>query len=577
MNDDYTTRYQQAVERLTTSGPFALTQASVNGHQMPVYANAPKTVNELLQPGRTYAERDCVVYEGERWSYNQVFQQADAISQGLADTLGVRKGDRVAIAMRNLPEWMTVFIAIVQIGAVAVPLNSWGRTRELTQGLNDAGARVVFCDPQRLEYIEDALPQLGIEAVVVRPNSDQLPRHSRSLETFLADKLPSAPPQTDISGNDIAMIMYTSGTTGAPKGAVSTHFALCQAIYSFEVSGALSAMLNPSAVKAMSAKGYPSCSLLSAPLFHVSGLHAHLLAGIRSGRKVVMLYKWDIEQACRHIESERVTLLNAPPSVVQQLLESPQFSAIDSSSLFSISGGGAASPPRLISLIDRNVANSLPSAAWGMTESNGIGTGVAGEGIKNKPHTSGLPHPVVQLRISDETGKSCPTGEQGEIWIKSPTNISAYWNRPEANASDFYQGWFKTGDIGYLDKEGYLVVCDRAKDMVIRGGENIYSIEVETLIASHPAVEEVAAVPVPDEKMGEELGVLVRPAKNAKLSGTDIQTFVEANLARFKVPRYVVFRTEEFAKNASGKILKKQALQILLAGITSPEPTPENS
>jgi acyl-CoA synthetase (AMP-forming)/AMP-acid ligase II len=551
--------YDQAIAQLTAAGgPFETARRCINGIDYSVYVNAPANLREVFESGAAHGDREFLVYEGEHWSFKAMQEQAAAIAQSLVDRCAICPGDRVAIAMRNYPEWMSSYIAITSIGAVVVPLNSWGQARELEFALSDAQARVVFCDQQRLDLIADRLDELSLDAVVARPGTEPLPQRAIGLDEFIADSRGAAMPAADIDPEDLAMILYTSGTTGAPKGAVSTHRALCQAISSFECAAMASAMINPEAIGAMMNSGHEPTQLLAVPLFHVSGCHAVFLTGYRGGRRVVMMYKWDPEEALRLIESERVTICSAAPAMLMQLLESPAFEGSDTSSLFSIGAGGAATPPRASRLIQEKVPDNYAGTGWGLTETNAVGTSFTGKPFTNKPGSAGFIHPTVEISVRDEEGNERPQGEPGELWVKSATLVSEYWNRPDANAKDFKDGWFNSGDVGCFDEDGYLFLSDRAKDMVIRGGENIYPAEIEATLHDHPAIQEVAAFGVDDDVMGEELAVAVLPRSGSELSEEQVRSYAGERLAGFKVPRYVLLRDEPLPRNASGKVLKKE-------------------
>lgn len=559
-------KYDDAIAQLTQSGsPYEVVTQNIDGVDYRIFKNAPQTMAELFKAARDFGEQEFLVYQDERWSFDDLFRQADAIGHQLIYQLNVCKGDRVAIAMRNLPEWMTAYIAITSIGAVAVPVNSWGKANELEYALVDAGATIVFCDQQRLDYLTPRLAALNIQAIVARPENQCLPENAQAIDNFVQSAKNAAMPEIDICPDDLAMILYTSGTTGKPKGAVSKHRSVCQSIVDLEVTGAALAMANPEAIGRMMEKRFTPKSLLAVPLFHVSGLHAQFLSNLRAGRSLVMMYKWDVNKACDYIVQEKVTTVSASPAMIAQLFESERFSQIDATSIFGVGGGGSASPPKLADLIFEKLPNAFPGTGWGMTETNAIASSFSGTAFKFKPHTAGFIHPIVELRFTDKTGNDVMTGERGEIWIKSPTNVLGYWNKPEANMNEFKDGWFKSGDIGYIDEDGYLVICDRAKDIVIRGGENIYSAEIEGLVASYPGVIEVAAFGVPDDEMGEELVVIINAGYESSITADDIKEYVGDHLAKFKIPAYVNFTDQELPRNPAGKLMKNDIKNRFLA------------
>jgi long-chain acyl-CoA synthetase len=369
----------------------------------------------------------------------------------------------------------------------------------------------------------------------------------------------------EISPEDIAVIAYTSGTTGKPKGAVSTHGAVCQAIMCFECSAVATAMANPELVGAMMQKGFEPAVLLAVPLFHVSGCYAVFLCALRAGRKLVMMYKWDVEPALRLIQDERVTVLTGAPSMLMELLESPLFERYDTRSLFSVGSGGAATPAKVGLLVQQRLDNGFPGTGWGMTETNALGSSFAGNAFGERCTSSGFVQPIVELAFRDEEGNDVPPGEPGHIWVRSVSVIKEYWNRPDANAKEFRDGWFDSGDIGFLDADGYLYLTDRAKDVVIRGGENIYPLEIEKALMESPAVLETAAFGVPDEQWGEELVVVVRLREPGAVSEEELRASLAARLAAFKVPRYIRFTEDPLPRNATEKVLKKDLRHRFLA------------
>jgi acyl-CoA synthetase (AMP-forming)/AMP-acid ligase II len=323
------------------------------------------------------------------------------------------------------------------------------------------------------------------------------------------------------------------------------------------------AMTNGETITAMLERGFEPTSLLAVPLFHVSGCHAQFLSNLRAGRRIVMMYKWDVDRALDYVEQERITTIAAAPAMILDLLESDRFADADTQSLFSLGIGGAATPPKVGKLLREKMPQNFSGTGWGMTETNAQGASFTGRAWVEKPGSSGFPHPIVQLRICDENGEELPQGDTGEIWIKSVAAIKEYWHRPEANAEEFRDGWFKTGDIGYVDEDGFLFLADRAKDMIIRGGENIYPIEIENELIEHPAVKEVAAIGLPHERWGEEVCVVVHTSES--LGEDDLLAFARERLAAFKVPTRVVFSTEPLPRNATNKLLKKDIRETLLA------------
>ncbi len=552
--------YDAAVAELCKAGsPFELMQRQRNGREYIVYKNAPDTLIALLNEARVHGDKDFLVYEGERHTFAQVFAAADALANALQEDFGIGVGDRVAIAMRNYPEWIIGFLGIALSGAAAIPLNSWGQKAEIEYGLRDSGAKLVLADQQRLAFICDDLDTLGVRAIAVRSETELLAKqHIHDYQKLIDAHKGKSAPSVNVSPDDLAIMLYTSGTTGRPKGAMTSNIALSQGLYNFDVSVMACAMTNPDASKAMMAKGYDQAALLAVPLFHLSGLHSVFLASLRAGRKIVMMYKWDAETAVSLIEQERLTILSLVPSMLQEMISSPSFDTTDTSSLFNVGAGGAAVPPKLTAMVAEKVDNPYPGAGWGLTETNTSVSSFAGKATVYNPGSAGFLMPIMELKVRDDEGQELPQGEPGVLWVKTISLIDGYWNRPDANAEDFSDGWFNTGDIGYIDDEGFVFLSDRAKDLIIRGGENIYPAEIEAVCYHDPAVSEAAIFAVPDEALGEEVGACVVIKQGQDIDEQAFRELLGSQLAKFKVPRYIWFRSEPLPRNPSGKILKKQ-------------------
>ena len=564
---EFSAPIEQAIKAVTAPGsPFEITQYQSQGVDYRIYANAPKNLIELLVPGRGFTDQEFIIYQDQRWTFNHFHRQADLLAVQLIRRFNIQKGDRVAIAMRNYPEWMAAFLSIVSVGAVAVPLNSWGAQKELQQSLAEAHCGLVFCDQQRLDIIQ---PQnLGLTSIVVR-HEGALPQACHSYNDVISDQSVVNLSAEDIRGllssielnaQDEAMIMFTSGTSGTPKAALFTHFNCCQSITNFEAVGAAAYMTNIDAYTKHLNSGRPSKALITVPLFHVSGLFAQFLLTLRGGRTMVLMYKWDPAEACKLMTDEQITIFVAAPSMLLDLARHPEFSSVDTSVISNVSGAGAATPAKAAQFLKEKFSESLPGTGWGMTETGAAGASFTGYFYNLKRGSSGFLNPIVDLRFYDEDGIELETGAPGEIWIKSPTTITGYANNPDANKNEFKDGWFKTGDIGYLDADNCLFICDRAKDMVIRGSENIFPVEVENTIQSLPTVIGACGFAISSERYGEELMVVVRVARE-DLDQVDekmIQDHCQENLAKFKVPSIVVITDQAFPLNASNKVVKKQ-------------------
>lgn len=550
-------------QQLTSSGaPFEIENRCIDQINYRLYKHAPATLAELLDAGRKHGDAEFVIYEGERWSFNTFYRQVDQLAHILVDQFSIKPGERIAIAMRNYPEWMSAFVAAASIGAVVVPLNSWGQAQELEYGLTDSGARLVFCDQARMEALMHFAAANDVQLIVARCQQDvRIGNTCHRMEQLLAEldpKLPLSKAEPDLNSEDPALIMYTSGTTGKPKGALSCHRNITQAIVNFEFAGMLAAMTNADIIADMLGKGFPPKQLLAVPLFHVSGCHSVFMTALRAGRSLVIMYKWDADQALSLIENERITMLNAVPAMLWELMDSPNWDHYDTSSLFGFGAGGSAQPPGLPGLARQKLPMGFPGTGYGMTESNASGFSSTGNAYNHKPLSAGTISPLFDVKFCAEDGTELPRGETGEIWLRSPTIVQGYWNKPDATEQSFSTGWFRTGDIGYMDDEGYLFLTDRVKDMIIRAGENIYSAEIEAILYQLPEIREAAAFGLPHETLGEELAVAIVLKPGCELNEQQIRDHVAARLAGFKVPGKVYLRQQALPKNASMKVLKKQ-------------------
>jgi long-chain acyl-CoA synthetase len=555
-------------------GRFEIRKELIGGREYRVFAAGPHTMRELFDRCALFAEREYLIYEDERVTYDGFRRAATALALHLQGQ-GIRRGDRVAIVMRNLPELFVAFYGAVLAGAIATPLNSWWTGPELEFALVDSGCRLAIVDPERLAVIAphlDACPVL--ERVLVTRSEAALPADWRiaRLEDAIGTTADWASlPQGDLpdiafSPDDDVAILYTSGTTGRPKGAVASHRSIVSNIHAVALP----------VMRAMIRWGEPlppvvdplivpqRVNLVAVPLFHATGLVTQMALAPNGGYKVVMMRRWNAAEAVRLIERERVNMTGGVPTIAWQLLEEAERTDADLSSLVSIAYGGAPAAAELTRRIKARFPGLRMATGWGMTETLATFTSASGMEYETHPDSAGPPIPINDLQIRDpQDGVTVlPAGTVGELWARGPQVVRGYWNRPEANAETFVDGWLRTGDLGRMDEEGYLTIVDRAKDMVIRGGENIYCLEVETAIFEHPDVLDAAVIGIPHQTLGEEPAAVVRLSAGSDVTEESLKAHVAARIARFKVPVSVRFMDENLPRNASGKIMKAELREI---------------
>ncbi len=537
---------------------FEMDEIEIRGNLTRVWKNAPPTLRELLAVGASHGDATFTVYEDERVSYTGWHRAVIALALHFQE-LGIGKGDRVALAMRNLPEWPVVFFAATAIGAICVPLNAWWTGAELAYGLANSGSKLLICDAERLDRILPHRGDLPDLAHLFVARGAALPVGVKALEAVLgspaayADLPAGNLPQAELAPDDDAAIFYTSGTTGNPKGALATHRNLMTNILSSAWGAARAALRRGEEPPAPARK----VALLVIPLFHVTACSATLMGAIAGGNTLVFMYKWDAVKAFGIIEREKVNLTGGVPTIAWQLIEHPERVNYDLSSLEAIAYGGAPSAPELVRRIHAEFG-ALPGNGWGMTETTATVTGISAEDYLARPTSCGPAVPVADLKIMDEDGqRELAAGEVGELWARGPMVVKGYWNNPEATAATFIKGWVRTGDLARLDEDGFCYIVDRAKDMVIRGGENIYSSEVENALYDHPAVTDAAVIGIPHRTLGEEPAAVVHLAPGTSASEAELQQWVRERMAAFKVPVRILFMAETLPRNANGKILKK--------------------
>lgn len=555
---------EQASAHLTSTDPrFAVTEATIRGVTLPVFANVSATLRDFQEASAALQEHpDYIVYEDERISYAEYMAQSDRISRILTQRFGIKKGDRVAIAMRNYPEYLTLFMGIVNIGAVAVLVNAWWTTDELTYGFDDSGAKLVFADGPRFERIAPFAADKGIRMVMVR---DTPPDGVDTLEGLMAETPDAQRPTVAIDTDDDFGLLYSSGSTGHPKGVVLTHRGAMTAVSTWLMSLQLPPLMMPEGTELPAPQ--PQAMLCATPLFHVTATHPTYLLSMAIGAKMVLLRKWDAEEALDIINEEKVTRFLGVPTMSADLREAAIRLGVAVPSLTYLGSGGAKRPAAQVAEQAEAFPTASVASGWGMTETNAVGIGITGPDYVDRPEQVGrLLPPVQQLRIVDDNGREVPTGEVGEIAVKSAAIMRCYLNKPDATAEAVKDGWLHTGDLGTIDADGYITIVDRKKNIIIRGGENISCLEVEGAIHRHPAIAEAAVFPAPDERLGEIVGAGVQLKPDARLSTADLSIFLTHHLAGFKHPTTVWWTYDRLPRGATDKTDRRVLKTECLAG-----------
>lgn len=559
---------EQANALLAAPGsPLELADAQINGVQMKIYAQAPQSIRAILETSAAaFAQRDYLVYQDERVTFSALHKAVAHMAKVLSETYGVKKGERVAIIMRNYPQWPVAFLAAVSLGAIATPMNSWWTGEELQYGLSFAGVKVAIMDGQIYQRVAPHLGELPeLEAIILARHEGDLPPagNTAAMETFIGktkdwDALDQLGlPDTPLGPDDEATLFYTSGTTGKPKGALATHRAVISNMFNSLTCQARMFLRRGEPVPEPD-PNEQNVMLLAIPMFHVTGAFAVTLPALMRGMKIITMYKWDVEKALPIIEREKVNAVGGVPAIAWQILEHPDREKYDLSSITTISYGGAPSAPELVATIKKRFPETAAGNGWGMTETCATATLNIGEDYVHRPNSAGAAPGAVELKVVGADGRAMPPGEIGELWCKGPMNCKLYWKNPKATSETFIDGWVVTGDIARIDEEGFLYLEDRAKDMLIRGGENIYSIEVENALYDHPAVMDAAIIGIPHKVLGEEVGAVVQVKPGMSVTEDELRAHVAGQLAAFKVPVEIHIQTDPLPRNANGKILKSE-------------------
>jgi len=562
-----------AVDRSIAAGEaFEVGDMTLSGQSFRAFVHAPATVLEVFTALRAHDGADFIVFDDRRWTFAEFFADADALAATLQHDVGVRAGDRVAIAMRNCCDWLITLVAALEVGAIVVPVNSWGSADELGFTLRNSGATVLAADLPRAQ-LSHATVLAGSMSLLFSDVDGGLDRMSVDGQSGppiveIGDALAAgrgrAYTQVRAAPEDAALLLYTSGSTGHPKGVITRHGAVGQILMNMMLSGFVAAQLaEPDEPPASTSQSH----LVTVPLFHATGLLGGFLLPGLLGHKVTLIRKWDAEIALGIIEREKITMLASVPAIFKDLLTHPRFDDYDCSSVTRTSLAGAATPADLPDLMHAKLGVIARGTGYGMTESGSVGSTMTGPVFDLKPFSAGTLSPIIEMRTSTADGRPLPTGAEGEVQLRGITVTPGYWGSQQQTRDAFTtDGWLRTGDIGLVDEDGFVVITGRIKEIVIRGGENIAPVEIENVAYRHPDAKEVAVFGVPDDAMGEELAMVCHRQPGSTLSEHELRAHLASMLPRFKVPKFVQVTDTPLPRNASEKIHRLALRNEFIAG-----------
>ncbi|MEU9862845.1 class I adenylate-forming enzyme family protein [Streptomyces sp. NPDC047971] len=525
-------------------GPFAVEDG--------VYVGGPRTLREFVEATWAYGDRVFLVSEGGELTYREFFDAACGLARRFGEEYGLRPGDRAAIAMRNHPEWQIAFWAAQLAGLVAVPLNAWWTEEELAYALDDCTPGILLVDGERAGRVRRWAREHGVPGVVFHGEAGEgFREYVRDTDPFLG------PPPVDVLPEHDATIIYTSGTTGRPKGAVATHLAQAGAAMNPRYYAAASALGRGT----VPGQGPAPVSLTTFPFFHVAAFTS-FYSVMAAGGTLVLMRKWDAGAALELIGRHRVTHYAGVPTTALQLLDRAEEAGDPLESLVMLNTGGAAASPEIVARLTALSGERIePRNGYGLTETCGGVFANFGAEYRADPRSVGRPTPATELRIDRPDADGV-----GELLLRGQSLVRGYWRDEEATKGAFGDdGWFRTGDLARLH-DGRITLVDRLTDMVVRGGENVYCVEVENVLQGHPAVLDAAVLGVPHPTLGEEVAAVVRLRGPSRVTVDELRAHVGARLAAFKVPAHVVVRDAELPRNATGKILKRELREELTRG-----------
>ena len=539
---------KEAFAELRKANPLLeITDKDINGSKYKVFANAPKTMRDLFVVIEfLHGDFPFIVEDKNELSFAQTIQKAKNICKHLND-IGIKPGDKVGICMQNCTEWVVIYVALAAYGVTAVPFNSWWKKEELSYGVDHSEVKLIFADEKRYQLLKE----LNIELIV---NEKQ-----DGVKTY--DEISSGNtenwPEANATEEDICVLLYTSGSTGLPKGVMLTHLAIINALFSFYTLGELRKIVHNETLLDVE----NASVLINVPLFHVTGLITQFLLSMLAKRKLIIMYKWEAKYALDLIKEHKVTNLSGVPTQSWDLLNHPDIDEYDLSSLIDIGAGGAARPEdQVFNLHDK--FNIPMTFAWGMTETSALGTILRGSDYLKRPNSAGLVVPdVTEIAVMDDEDKFLETDEIGEIVFKSPSNTIGYLKNEEETKKTIVNGWLKTGDLGYIDSDGYLFIVDRKKALIIRGGENISCLEVENALDKHPDIIESCVCGIDDDKFGEIVGAYIY--SHASIIDADLINFLSDKLANYKLPEIIKLTSKPLPRIASEKIDRVSIKKLL--------------